>query len=73
MIYVNLDECIDLHVSHAACSQLRVLSGNDSTYVRDAEFFGYSVAMDLELLIIAATDRAGNGLFTVNNSVFAYC
>lgn len=32
-------------------------------------FFGYSVAMDLELLIIAATDRAGNGLFTVNNSV----
>lgn len=32
-------------------------------------FFGYSVAMDLELLIIAATDRAGNGLFTVNNSM----
>lgn len=26
--------------------------------------------MDLELLILAATDRAGNGLFTVNSSMW---
>lgn len=64
----NLDERAASHVSHAARSQLWVLFANDSTYVRDTEFWGYSVAMALQLLIIAATDGAGNGLFTVNDS-----
>lgn len=35
----NLDECVGLHMSHAARSQLWVPSGNNSTYVRDTEFF----------------------------------
>lgn len=57
--------------THASGSYLRVPSGSSSIHA--AGILGYSVAMALELLIIAAPDGAGNGLFAARGSAFASC